>query len=49
MRDDKNKELSAIHQLRNDLSWDDIRWIKKNTFLKIILKGVMSPEDIPMA
>jgi isopentenyl diphosphate isomerase/L-lactate dehydrogenase-like FMN-dependent dehydrogenase len=49
MRDVNNKERSFVHQIRNDLTWDDIRWIKRNTHLKIILKGIMSPLDIPMA
>lgn len=49
MRDLSNLDRSFVHQIKNDLTWDDIKWIKKNTHLKIILKGVISPEDIPMA
>ena len=43
MRNVDNQEKSFVHQLKNDMTWDDIRWIKKNTTLKIILKGVISP------
>lgn len=31
------------------MSWEDILWIKQNTSLKIILKGVISPEDVALA
>lgn len=43
MRNVEDHSRSIVHQLRNDMSWDDIRWIKKNTSLKIILKGIISP------
>ena len=49
MRNEDNHERSFIHSLKNDMTWDDIRWIKKNTALKIILKGVISPKDVPIA
>ena len=49
MRDVNNLDRSFVHQLKNDMTWDDIKWIKKNTTLKIILKGVISPQDIPLA
>ena len=49
MRDLNNLDRSFVHQIKNDLTWDDIKWIKKNTHLKIILKGVISAEDIPKA
>lgn len=49
MRDLNNLDRSFVHQIRNDLTCEDIKWIKKNTHLKIILKGIMSPEDVMMA
>ncbi len=49
MRNVENQEVSFVHQLRNNMSWEDIKWIKKNTTLKIVLKGVISPEDVPFA
>jgi isopentenyl diphosphate isomerase/L-lactate dehydrogenase-like FMN-dependent dehydrogenase len=49
MRDVNNKERSFVHQIKNDLTWEDIRWIRRNTALKIILKGVISPNDVAMA
>jgi len=27
------------------LTWNDIAWVRKNTTMKIVVKGVMSPED----
>jgi isopentenyl diphosphate isomerase/L-lactate dehydrogenase-like FMN-dependent dehydrogenase len=49
MRDVEDQSKSFVHQLRNDMSWEDILWIKQNTSLKIILKGVTSPEDVELA
>ena len=49
MRNVKDTSKSFVHQLKNDMTWEDISWIKQNTTLKIILKGVISPKDIPMA
>ena len=49
MRNVDDLSKSFVHQLKNDMTWDDIKWIKKNTYLKIILKGVISPDDIPLA
>ena len=49
MRDVNNMDRSFVHQLKNDMSWDDIKWMRANTKLKIILKGVISPKDILLA
>lgn len=49
MRNVEDQSKSIVHQFRHDMNWDDIRWIKKNTNLKIVLKGIISPEDVPMA
>ena len=35
-----------MHQVKNDAAWSDIRWLRKQTKLKIILKGVMSWKDV---
>jgi len=45
--DDQTK--SFVHQIKNDISWEDVKWIRNQTNLKIILKGVISPDDIPIA
>mmetsp|Transcript_11461 Transcript_11461/g.14942 ORF Transcript_11461/g.14942 Transcript_11461/m.14942 type:complete len:391 (-) Transcript_11461:487-1659(-) len=31
------------------LNWDDIAWLKKNTFMKVVVKGVMTAEDARLA
>lgn len=31
------------------LSWDDIAWVRKHTTMKIVVKGVMTPEDAAAA
>lgn len=31
------------------LSWDDLRWLKKHTYLPVIVKGVLSAEDAVQA
>lgn len=31
------------------LSWDDIDWVRRHTNMKIVLKGVMTPEDARQA
>lgn len=49
MRDAEDLERSFVHQIKHNIGWEDIKWIKENTYLKIILKGVMSPDDIEMA
>jgi len=47
--DPENIDKSLVHQLKKNITWDDIKWMKSQTTLKIILKGVISPEDIPIA
>jgi 4-hydroxymandelate oxidase len=32
-----------------DISWDDIEWLRKRTALKIVLKGILHPEDARQA
>lgn len=49
MRNDDQQTHSFVHQVKQDLNWEDIKWMKKNTTLKIVLKGVISPEDVPFA
>ena len=36
-------------QFDPSLSWEDIEWIKKRWGGKLILKGIMDPQDVPMA
>lgn len=36
-------------EFKNDISWDDIAWIKSISKLPIILKGILHPEDAKMA
>jgi isopentenyl diphosphate isomerase/L-lactate dehydrogenase-like FMN-dependent dehydrogenase len=43
MRDIEDQSKSFVHQVKNNISWEDIKWIKNQTKLKIILKGVISP------
>uniref|UniRef100_A0A6V1QYU9 FMN hydroxy acid dehydrogenase domain-containing protein n=2 Tax=Heterosigma akashiwo TaxID=2829 RepID=A0A6V1QYU9_HETAK len=31
------------------LNWEDIAWLKRNTFMKVVVKGVMTAEDARMA
>jgi (S)-2-hydroxy-acid oxidase len=33
----------------SSLTWDDVKWLKDNTKLKLILKGIMAPEDALLA
>lgn len=49
MRNVEDTSKSFVHQIKNNLLWEDIEWIRSQTKLKIILKGVISPEDIPLA
>lgn len=39
----------TAEQFDPTLSWDDLEWIKKHWGGKIVLKGIMEPEDIPYA
>ncbi len=36
---------SLVSGVKDDLSWDDYEWTRKNTKLPILIKGVLSPED----
>lgn len=36
-------------QLDPDLNWDDIEWIRSQTDLPVVLKGILHPEDIKKA
>jgi isopentenyl diphosphate isomerase/L-lactate dehydrogenase-like FMN-dependent dehydrogenase len=49
MKDVEDQSKSFVHQIKNNISWEDIKWIRNQTSLKIILKGVISPDDIPIA
>jgi lactate oxidase len=31
--------------IKDDLSWDDYEWIRKNTTLPVLVKGILSPDD----
>jgi len=31
--------------IKDDLSWDDYEWTRKNTTLPVLIKGILSPED----
>eukprot|EP01038_Epipyxis_sp_PR26KG_P009045 gene9045-12195_t len=44
---DKGSGLASyVAQLIDQtLSWDDIAWLRKNTTMKIVVKGVITPED----
>lgn len=39
----------TAEQFDPSLSWEDIEWIKKRWDGKLVLKGIMDPQDIPMA
>lgn len=39
----------TAEQFDPSLSWADIEWIKKRWGGKLILKGIMDPQDVPMA
>lgn len=39
----------TAEQFDPSLCWDDIEWIKERWGGKLILKGIMDPQDIPMA
>lgn len=39
----------TAEQFDPSLSWDDLEWVRKRWDGKLILKGIMDPEDIPMA
>lgn len=39
----------TAEQFDPGLTWNDIEWIKKRWGGKLILKGIMDPQDIPMA
>ncbi len=41
-----SKDLNALLAgIKGDLSWDDYEWVRKNTTLPVLIKGVLSPED----
>jgi isopentenyl diphosphate isomerase/L-lactate dehydrogenase-like FMN-dependent dehydrogenase len=31
--------------IKDDLSWDDYEWTRKNTALPVLIKGILSPDD----
>jgi 4-hydroxymandelate oxidase len=31
------------------ITWDDIGWIKEHTGLPVVVKGIVNPEDVPLA
>ena len=37
--------LSLVSGVKDDLSWDDYEWTRKNTKLPVLIKGILSPED----
>lgn len=39
----------TAEQFDPSLRWEDIEWIKKRWDGKLVLKGIMDPQDIPMA
>lgn len=39
----------TAEQFDPGLTWDDIAWVKKRWGGKLILKGIMDPQDVPMA
>lgn len=39
----------TAEQFDPSLCWDDIEWIKKHWDGKLILKGIMDPQDVPLA
>jgi L-lactate dehydrogenase (cytochrome) len=48
------KDLTAIvdwigHQFDPTLNWDDVAWVKKQWGGKLILKGILDPEDAALA
>jgi L-lactate oxidase len=36
---------SLVSGVKDDLSWDDYEWTRKNTQLPVLIKGILSPED----
>ncbi|MGY9106036.1 MAG: alpha-hydroxy-acid oxidizing protein, partial [Alphaproteobacteria bacterium] len=41
---DTAEGLALLRDRKRDLSWDDFAWIKEETGLPVIVKGVMSPK-----
>ncbi|PVV00732.1 hypothetical protein BB560_004880 [Smittium megazygosporum] len=39
----------VVHGVESNLSWDSIKWIKANTKLPVLAKGILSPEDAKLA
>ncbi len=44
-----NPGTSAILAMKHDYDWDYIRRVKDNTKMKVVLKGIMAPEDGALA
>lgn len=42
-----NEYVAALFDA--SLSWDDVKWLKRNTMLPIILKGILTTEDARLA
>jgi lactate oxidase len=36
---------SLVSGVKDDLSWDDYEWTRKNTKLPVLIKGILSPDD----
>jgi isopentenyl diphosphate isomerase/L-lactate dehydrogenase-like FMN-dependent dehydrogenase len=36
---------SLTSGIKDDLNWDDYEWIRKNTTLPVLVKGILSPDD----
>ena len=36
---------SLVAGIKDDLSWDDYEWVRKNTALPVLIKGILSPDD----
>ncbi len=51
--DGKSDIFSAVTWLRNqndpDLDWDRFDWLRRNWSRKLVLKGLLSPDDVEMA